>query len=107
MKMNRRALLAQKAAFAAVALMPGPSRSQAEKTPIMRAIPRTGEELPIIGIGGSATFAKLAKDGNTETLTAVLRKFVDNGGKVFDSAPMYGGGATSRVAGSIIQNLNN
>ena len=103
--MNRREFLLQQAAVGALALTPGQSLSQEEKTPIMRAIPKTGEELPIIGIGGSATFADLAKDGDTETLTAVLKAFVENGGKVFDSAPMYGGGATSRVAGSIIQDL--
>ncbi len=103
--MNRRKFLIQQAAVGTLALTPGKSLSQEVRTPIARAMPRTGEELPIIGIGGSATFGDLASEGETETLKAVLKAFVEYGGKVFDSAPMYGGGNTSRVAGSIIEDL--
>ena len=103
--MNRREFLIQQAAIASVALTPGPGLSQIAKTPIVRAIPRTGETLPIIGIGGSATFGELASKGETETLRTLLQVFVENGGKVFDTAPMYGDGNTDRVAGSIVADL--
>lgn len=113
--MNRRDFLFQQTAVAAVALTPGPGLSQVAKTPVastpiakspnVKAIPKTGETLPIIGLGGSATFGDLVSDGETETLRTLLQTFVDNGGKVFDTAPMYGGGETDRVAGSIVADL--
>ena len=109
-KMIRREFLIQQAAVGVLALTPGPALSQIAKTPIaktpiMRAIPRTGETLPIIGLGGSTTFGKLASNGETEALRTLLQVFVENGGKVFDTAPMYGGGDTDRVAGSILADL--
>ena len=39
---------------------------------IRRAIPSTGELLPIIGLGSSATFAHVARNEDHEALRAVL-----------------------------------
>lgn len=70
---------------------------------ITRAIPRTGERLPIVGLGSSATFAQVARSDDITALRAVLGKMVELGGTVFDTAPAYG--ASEEVAGRIAQEL--
>ena len=66
---------------------------------IKRAIPKSGEELPIVGLGSSATFRSVAQSDDISALTEVFRTLVDNGGTVFDTAPSYG--ASEEVAGQI------
>lgn len=70
---------------------------------IMRAIPSTGERLPIIGLGSSATFAQVARQEDHDALKAVMAEMVELGGRVFDTAPGYG--ASEEVAGNIAQQL--
>lgn len=70
---------------------------------IKRKIPKTGEELPIVGLGSSATFRRLAEAGEIKQLQDVMKTLLDNGGSVFDTAPGYG--ESEEVAGQIIQNL--
>lgn len=70
---------------------------------IKRAIPKTGEELPIVGLGTSATFRRLAEDGKINELSAVIKTMLDKGGRVFDTAPGYGD--AEEVAGEIVQQL--
>src|SRR5688500_17458535 len=48
---------------------------------IQRAIPSTGERLPVIGLG----FANHAGCADPAALKEVLKTFVDNGGRVFDT----------------------
>jgi aryl-alcohol dehydrogenase-like predicted oxidoreductase len=66
---------------------------------ITRPIPRTGEELPIVGLGSSATFRSVAQSDDISALTAVMKTLVENGGTVFDTAPSYG--ASEEVSGRI------
>jgi aryl-alcohol dehydrogenase-like predicted oxidoreductase len=70
---------------------------------ITRAIPSTGERLPIVGLGSSATFSQVARSEDVTALRAVLGKMVELGGTVFDTAPAYG--ASEEVAGKIAQEL--
>jgi aryl-alcohol dehydrogenase-like predicted oxidoreductase len=70
---------------------------------ITRAIPSTGERLPIIGLGSSATFAQVARSEDVTALRAVVERMVALGGSVFDTAPAYG--ASEEVAGRIAQEL--
>ncbi len=71
--------------------------------PMTRAIPKTGERLPIIGLGSSATFAQVARADDVSALREVLVRMVDLGGRVFDTAPGYG--ASEEVGGRIAQQL--
>ena len=71
---------------------------------ITRAIPKTGEKLPIVGLGSSASFRKLAASDDTGQLRDVIKTLLDNGGTVFDTAPSYG--ESERVAGEIVQKLD-
>jgi diketogulonate reductase-like aldo/keto reductase len=63
---------------------------------IQRAIPGSGELLPVMGMGTSRTFDTPADNASMANLTAVLQAFFAGGGSVIDSSPMYGQ-AESRV----------
>ena len=66
---------------------------------ITRAVPKTGEELPIVGLGSSATFRSVAQSDDVSALAAVMETMLENGGTVFDTAPSYG--ASEKVSGQI------
>lgn len=71
---------------------------------ITGTIPATGEELPMIGLGSSASFQEAADSGDIETVRSVLRTMLDNGGTVFDTAPSYG--SSEEVAGRVVAELD-
>lgn len=68
---------------------------------ITRAVPKTGERLPVIGLGSSATFSQVARSEDVTALREVLTTLASNGGTVFDTAPSYG--TSEEVAGRIAQ----
>ena len=68
---------------------------------IKRTIPGRDEQLPVVGLGSSATFRQVAQSDDISALRNVLSTMLDNGGTVFDTAPSYG--ASEEVAGKIIQ----
>ena len=72
---------------------------------ITRAIPSTGELLPIVGLGSSATFGQVARSEDATALREVLRTLIEKGGTAFDTAPSYGGGASEDVAGRLAREL--
>jgi aryl-alcohol dehydrogenase-like predicted oxidoreductase len=74
-----------------------------QKELITRAVPSTGERLPIVGLGSSATFAQVARTEDVTALREVLGTMVEHGGSVFDTAPSYG--ASEEVAGRLAQEL--
>ena len=91
--------------LAGAALSLPPSLLQAlEGDIITRAIPSTGEEIPIVGLGSSATFRTVAQSDDVSALRDVLRTLLENGGSVFDTAPGYG--ASEEVAGGLVQDLD-
>lgn len=58
--------------------------------PVARAIPSSGEALPLVGLGSWITFNvgndRVARDASAE----VMRAFFQAGGRLIDSSPMYG-----------------
>lgn len=89
-------------ALAGVALAINPKLLLADDRPrelITRLIPGTSERLPVVGLGSSASFSRIAGEGDVDRIRAVLEALVNNGGKVFDTAPSYG--AAEEVAGNI------
>ena len=70
---------------------------------ITRVVPKSGEKLPIVGLGSSATFRQVAETEDVTALTEVLKAMLAHGGTVFDTAPGYG--ASEAVAGRIVQDL--
>lgn len=75
----------------------------AQQPLITRAVPSTGEPLPIVGLGSSATFAQVARAADLTALREVFNALVSGGGTVFDTAPGYG--ASEEVAGRIAAEL--
>jgi diketogulonate reductase-like aldo/keto reductase len=55
-----------------------------------RKIPATGESLPVIGLGTWQTFDRASSPGALRPVEEVLSTFVELGGRVIDSSPMYG-----------------
>jgi aryl-alcohol dehydrogenase-like predicted oxidoreductase len=68
-----------------------------------KPIPRSGETLPVIGLGTWQTFDVGAGQSARAPLKEVLRDFVQLGGSVIDSSPMYGKSET--VAGELAGEL--
>lgn len=56
----------------------------------MRAIPPSGEKLPVIGLGTWRSFDVDLTADNRRQLEEVLSLFVKPGGRVIDTSPMYG-----------------
>jgi len=84
--MSRRAWL--RLAFGAgVAAMTSTSAAAAT---IRRPIPRSGEMLPVIGLGTYQAFDVGGAESEREPVREVLREFARRGGSVVDSSPMYG-----------------
>lgn len=92
-------------ALAGAALTLPPGLLQAlEGNIIKRTIPSTGENLPVVGLGSSATFRTVAQSDDVSALREVLKTLFENGGTVFDTAPGYG--ASEEVAGGLVQELD-
>lgn len=92
------------AAGAALALPPRLSSGAGDAPALItRAIPSTGERVPAIGLGSSATFSQVARSEDVSALREVMAAMVEKGGAIFDTAPAYG--ASEQVAGEIAREL--
>jgi aryl-alcohol dehydrogenase-like predicted oxidoreductase len=100
--LTRRDYLALTARAGAALALPGTLFAQAGEV-ITRAIPKTGERLPIVGLGSSATFSEIAGAADVEAIKAVFSTMLEQGGTVFDTAPGYG--ASEEVAARAINEL--
>jgi len=67
---------------------------------LTRKIPRTGEDLPVIGLGTWQTFDVGADARARAPLAEVLETFLASGGRVIDSSPMYG--TSEEVVGDLL-----
>lgn len=68
-----------------------------------RKIPKSGELLPVVGVGTWQTFDVGETASEMAPLKEVLRLLIENGGSVIDSSPMYG--RSEKVAGKLIKDL--
>jgi aryl-alcohol dehydrogenase-like predicted oxidoreductase len=96
-----------KLGLAAGATLALPGRALLAASPplplLQRAIPSSGEKIPAVGLGSSASFAQIARSDDTSALRTVLKTLLDAGGRVFDTAPSYG--ESERVAGDLAAEL--
>ena len=98
---NRRQFIRLAGALGAGMLLP--VKAIAESTPIYKAIPETGEKIPVIGMGTSRTFDA---EGDTELLKQleqVTQAFFNMGGGMIDSSPMYG--SSQQVIGQLLAKI--
>jgi aryl-alcohol dehydrogenase-like predicted oxidoreductase len=101
---NRREWLGITAGVGAtLGLTPRLLQALAQGQLIRRPIPSSGEMIPVIGLGSSATFSQVARSEEVTALKEVFRAMTDRGASVFDTAPSYG--ASEQVAGNIVNEL--
>jgi aryl-alcohol dehydrogenase-like predicted oxidoreductase len=72
------------------ALAARPPVAFAAADPMQRAIPRTGEKLPALGLGTWQVLDVPSTGGDYKAATAAVQSFRASGGRVIDSSPMYG-----------------
>jgi len=77
--------------------------SMAAPSLLRRPIPRTGELLPVIGLGTWQTFDVGAAESERAPLREVLQGLVRRGASVVDSSPMYG--QSESVVGTLAAEL--
>ncbi len=83
----------------------GPGLAEPAPVVIKKAIPATGELLPVVGMGSWITF-DVGEDQRERTARLqVLQAFFDRGGALIDSSPMYG--ASQEVIGRCLQQIEN
>jgi diketogulonate reductase-like aldo/keto reductase len=88
-RFSRRQFLKTLAALCASAILPATRATSREKL-ISKPIPSSGEAMPVIGLGSSRTF-NVGDDVTARNSCAeVIRHFLDAGGRMIDSSPMYG-----------------
>ncbi|PYK31881.1 MAG: aldo/keto reductase [Verrucomicrobia bacterium] len=86
---RRRATKLIGGAAAGLFLPIGSSRGESSQM-LTRAIPSSGEKLPVIGLGTYSVFDVDLDAQKEKQLAEVLQSFVKLGGRVVDSSPMYG-----------------
>jgi len=87
---TRRQALGALSASGAAVLLPGLGRGEGPDTLISRAIPGSGEKIPVLGMGTWQTFDVAGDGAGLAAAKEVLKLFVDGGGRMVDSSPMYG-----------------
>lgn len=87
---------------AALASLGGALAAPASRGETMRTrrVPRTGEAIPVVGMGTWQTFDVGTGAAERAPLAEVLREYFAAGGRVIDSSPMYG--AAESVAGDLV-----
>jgi aryl-alcohol dehydrogenase-like predicted oxidoreductase len=100
--LTRREYLALTAQAGALMALPRELLAQAGEV-MTRPIPKTGERLPLVGLGSSATFSQIAGAADIEGIKAVFAAMLEHGGTVFDTAPGYG--ASEEAAAKAVNEL--
>ena len=99
----RRQVLKQLSALAGLIFI-SPLNVQAKATEQReRIIPSSGETLPVMGLGTARTFDVGNVLGVLAPLREVMRLFVEQGGRLVDSSPMYG--RAEAVVGDLVADL--
>ena len=78
-------------------------KTSATSALLTRAIPSTGEKIPVIGLGTSRVFDAGLSAAERQPLEEVLALLVKHGGKLVDTSPMYG--RAEAVTGEIAARL--
>jgi len=82
--------LSRREALCLVSTLLLPRMSFAAAEPIERPIPRSGEKLPALGLGTWQVLDVPGSGSDYDAATAAVRGFLEAGGRVIDSSPMYG-----------------
>src|SRR4029079_16943351 len=77
--------------------------SRAQRRPMKRTIPATGESIAAVGLGTWQVFDVAADAAARADAREALRSFVELGGELVDSSPMYG--SSEAVTGDLAAEL--
>jgi hypothetical protein len=102
MTMTRRQAIQASAAFGAVAAFGAGSATAQSGQLIQKRIPKSGEMLPPIGIGTNQ-YGVGTSEEERAPLRDTMARFVEMGGKVMDTAMIYG--TSEAVIGDLAQGL--
>ncbi|AHM58667.1 aldo/keto reductase family protein [Flammeovirgaceae bacterium 311] len=106
---RRQMILSSFKAAAGCLLIPAAAFASNTKPDVMaqpiihKTIPSTGEKIPAIGMGTWQTFDVGSAASKRAGLEEILKIFVESGGKMIDSSPMYG--SSEEVVGALAQKL--
>jgi len=100
----RRQFLQWLAGLGAAAAL-GPGFAAPGQAAIRKAIPASGEKIPVIGMGSWLTFDVGDDQAARATRVQVLQAFFDRGGALIDSSPMYG--SSQEVIGHCLRKIRN
>ena len=89
-KTSRRGFLRSAAALSAAGIVNPGTALSSNSDILTRAIPSTGEQVPIIGMGTWKTFDIGHEPSLRDAQCEVLNAFFELGGRIIDSSPMYG-----------------
>ena len=101
--LTRRQFIATGAAIASSLILPATAFASTS-TVIKKKIPKSGEALPVIGMGTSRTFENGSDPQLISTLKDVTQAFFDLGGGMIDSSPMYG--SAQQILGQILPQIS-
>ena len=89
--------------LASLLALPAFAHAQGRPALLTRAIPSSGEQLPVVGLGSWITF-NVGRDPEARAeCAAVMRQFFAAGGRLIDSSPMYG--SAQEVIGEAVGKL--
>ena len=89
--------------LASLLALPAFAHAQGRPALLTRAIPSSGEQIPVVGLGSWITF-NVGRDPAARAECAdVMRQFFAGGGRLIDSSPMYG--SAQEVIGEAVAKL--
>jgi len=88
--MTPKTQLTRRSALALLSALAAPRLAMGVAGPIERAIPRTGETLPALGLGTWQVLDVASSGPDYDAARDAMRSFLAAGGRVIDSSPMYG-----------------
>lgn len=101
---RRRNLQAMLALIAGAGVNPTAGLADTTASQRTRTIPSSGEEIPVMGLGTYRTLDVPPDQSNLQPLREVMSQFVERGGRMLDSSPMYG--RAEDVVGRLVSDLD-
>ena len=102
-KISRKIFLQGVGAAGLMLSAPGLALAAASARMGTRAIPSSGERMPMVGVGTARVFNVSLNQETRARLTEVLRIMLQAGGRILDTSPMYG--AAEPVSGKLIAEM--